>query len=107
METAVFEVVNNGLPNDYASLDGVERALFGAFNAARWTTLQMPTAPMGGGHTPVTGGSIRRQLDLATIQMIDKLDGWEYAVGVAGWFGWITGIRDELNLPGDNTTRRD
>ncbi len=106
VETAVAAVVNNGLPNDYASLDGVERALFGTFNAARWTTLQIPTAPMGGGHMPVTGGSIRRQLDLATVEMVHKLDGWEYATGVAGWFGWITGVREELILPGEHTPPR-
>jgi hypothetical protein len=99
---AVTAVLTNGLPNDYESLVGVERALFGVYNAARWSLLQVPTAPMGGEHTPVTGGSIRRQLLRAETHMVSRQEGWEYATGIVTWILWVTGAREDLVLPGED-----
>jgi hypothetical protein len=101
IKTHILAIVNNGLPNDYDSLDGVERGLFGVYNAARWTLGVTTKAPASGRLIPVTGGSLRRELALAESRLIARSEGWEHATGVVTWIGWITGASLDLVLPTD------
>ena len=96
---AVLSVVTNGLPNDYDRLDGVERFLFGVYNAARWIMTTRSTGPMSGLPRPATEDDLRRELSQAETQMMSRAEGWEYASGVMAWFLWCAGeIDDPLPL---------
>jgi hypothetical protein len=92
---AVESVVTNGLSNDYDCLDSVERFLFGAYNAARWTLAKRSIGPMSGLRVPFAAGSTGRELSQAEISMVTRAEGWEYASGVMAWLLWIAGTIDD------------
>jgi hypothetical protein len=106
IEAAIAQIVGNGLPNEWEYWDMIERARFGVYNVARWSLGMIEKSPMGQGMVPVTGGSLCRELDRAHLILRARGESWEYALGVATWLTWITGVDGNLVLPGEQPDPR-
>lgn len=75
------------------------RALYGLWDAARWSTGRAAEAPVWRRAVPFTGVVMLHEIALAREVVRVKGDEWEQAVGALVWLRWLIGEKDEITYP--------